>query len=173
LEGRAVKINYRLVVSVELNNGKVTSFERPLFILPFYNQGSASAPISLYNVHFPHASLQDTSESWPLIASPSSKLDIIPSPSERLKQNQVLSFDLLNSFYSLNPAKRAAVWRKGLDDECFSLLAEVGSSSPFEIKRGEDLIANLLLPKSNFLPGELVNMQLNFTDATLTTFQVL
>ena len=144
LEGRAVRIAYRLVVSIELSSGRIISFERPIFILPFYNQEAgtpfaqspftwtfiASAPVSLYNIHFPFAGSQDASESWPLLleAASTNSLDKIPSPSERLRQNQVLSFDLLNSFYSLNPAKRDAVWRKSLDDECFALLAEVYSS---------------------------------------------
>lgn len=131
------------------------------------------APFLLYDIQSPTICFTDESFTW------ETQEDVpfaeqLTTPKERLKRNEVLTFDMINSFHKIIKRPPSALEpQDSFDDFSFALFVEALSASPFEIRRGADLIANVLLPRTFWRPGEVFLSFLSFKNADLTTFQVL
>lgn len=126
----------------------------------------------LYNLLMPHVSFQDDGCGWE-VRPAASDADPIPSPMERLRHNDRMTFDQLQSYFSLNPDPEPARTAPSNDDEAFALVVEGAGGTTFELRRGEESIAMAMLSRPFLRPGEVVHLHLNFNAASLTTFQVI
>lgn len=130
------------------------------------------APLVLHDILSPTMCFIDESFTWET-ANNVEFSEQLPTPQDRLRHNEVLTFDMIHSFHKITMRPPASLEpQDSSDDFSFGLFVEALAASPFEIRRGADLIASVLLPRVFWRPGEVLHFLVSFKDADLTTFQV-
>lgn len=166
--GKSARLFYKLLITLHLASNDVRQFEHYIRILPTYNPDLSDDqyPQRLFDIKQTYSSLEDLSWSRNIVNEP-----MKPSPADRLKNNEVLSLDMVTEYFRDPNRLPDTCQRENNSAEAFSLLLENFNHSVFEIKRDTLHIATLSIGKQFHRAGETVTGSFDFTAADLTTFQ--